>query len=208
MTSIDSETATVFGLVLAAGQSRRFGTDKRCALLPCGRTLLQASLENGRTAFAELWVVLRDEDEPSVLGIPGDVKIARSPHASLGMGHSLAAGIRALSTSRATAVAILLGDMPCIAPQTLRTLVAMADADRIALPVHEGKRGHPVVIGRRFWPALAELAGDQGAKAVIAGNPDCVDAFESSDVGVLQDADTPQVLALLTQGRRRQDVVD
>jgi molybdenum cofactor cytidylyltransferase len=193
MSSIDSETPTVFGLVLAAGQSRRFGTDKRRALLPCGRTLLQASIDNSQAVFGTTWVVLREDDDPSALGIPSGVTVVRSPDARLGMGHSLAAGIQALQASRATAVAVLLGDMPWIAPDTLRTLVAMADPERIALPVHEGQRGHPVIIGRRFWPALVGLEGDQGARAVIAGHADCVDVFECSDAGVLRDADTPDV---------------
>jgi molybdenum cofactor cytidylyltransferase len=205
MSSIDSETPTVFGLVLAAGQSRRFGADKRRALLPCGRTLLQASIDNTQAVFGTTWVVLREDDDPSALGIPCGVNIVRSPDAGLGMGHSLAAGIRALQASPAAAVAILLGDMPWIAPETLRALVTMADAERIALPVHQGRRGHPVIIGRRFWPALLELEGDRGAKAVIADNADCVDVFECSDAGVLRDADTPDVLVSLAQGCTRQN---
>lgn len=196
MSTIDRETPPMFAMILAAGSSRRFGTDKRRALLPCGRTLLQASIEGARAVFADIWVVLRASDDPRSLGIPPDVNVVRSPLAHLGMGHSLAAGIGAvqLASPPATAVAVLLGDMPWIQADTLRQLREMADANRIALPEFEGQRGHPVIIGRRFWPALLELEGDQGAKGVIGAHRDCMDVLQCTDLGILRDADTPAAL--------------
>ncbi|RRV10352.1 nucleotidyltransferase family protein [Pseudomonas sp. v388] len=194
MISIDSTTPQVFGLLLAAGRSRRFGGDKRRALLPCGRSLLQASLDNARAAFCEVWVVLREDDNPHALGIPGDVRIVRCADADLGMGHSLASGIGALLPSSAVAVAVLLADMPWIGTDTLLRLATMADAERIAVPVHEGQRGHPVIIGRRFWPQLVALQGDQGARAVIAAHAERCEVLECADAGILRDADTAQAL--------------
>lgn len=195
MTSIDSTTPEVFGLVLAAGRSRRFAGDKRRALLPCGRTLLQASVENARAAFPQIWVVLRPDDDAQALGLSPDVQIVRCADADLGMGHSLACGIRALQDSAASAAAVLLADMPWIKPDTLRQLASMADPRRIALPVHAGQRGHPVIIGRNFWPELVTLQGDQGAKAVIAANQPHCEVLQTEDSGVLRDADTRQALA-------------
>jgi molybdenum cofactor cytidylyltransferase len=195
LSSIDSDISEVFGLLLAAGRSRRFGDDKRRALLPCGNTLLGASLATARAELGRVWVVVKENDDPGALGISTDIGVVRSTDAELGMGHSLAAGIAALESTRAQAAAVLLADMPWIARDTLRRLVAMARPDRIVLPVFEGQRGHPVIIGRRFWPALLQLQGDQGAKAVIAAHPDDVDVLECDDAGVLRDADTPQALA-------------
>lgn len=195
MISIDSATPQVFGLVLAAGRSRRFNGDKRRALLPCGRSLLQASLDSARQAFPEVWVVLRADDDPQALGIPEDVRIVRCADADLGMGHSLACGVDALLPTRAEAVAVLLADMPWIQAETLQRLAAMANAGRIALPVYQEQRGHPVIIGRRFWPELTRLQGDRGAKGVISANPTHVDALQTQDPGILRDADTAQALA-------------
>ncbi|OUM08695.1 CTP--molybdopterin cytidylyltransferase [Pseudomonas syringae] len=196
MSSIDSQNPKVFALVLAAGRSRRFEGDKRQALLPCGRSLLTASLENARTAFSSTAVVLRTDDDTRVLGIPDGVKIIRSEHADLGMGHSLASGIAAAMNSSADAVAVMLADMPWIQPRTLHTLALLADPARMVLPLHEGQRGHPVIIGRRFWPALLTLEGDQGAKALIMNNPDLCDIVHCDDPGILRDADTRSALAL------------
>lgn len=201
MTSIDSTTPQVFGLVLAAGRSRRFDGDKRRALLPCGRSLLQASVEHAQAAFPQIWVVLRIDDDAQALGLSPDVQIVRCADADLGMGHSLACGIKAMQDSAASAAAVLLADMPWIESGTLRQLASKADARRIALPVHAGQRGHPVVIGRHFWPELVILQGDQGARAVIAANQQHCDVLQTEDAGVLRDADTRQAL---TQACREQ----
>ncbi|MEE4681326.1 nucleotidyltransferase family protein [Pseudomonas alliivorans] len=199
MTSIDSPIPQVFALLLAAGRSRRFDGDKRLATLPCGRTLLRASIENALRVFNEVWVVLREEDDTELLGVPLEVKVVRSPQADLGMGHSLASGIAALMPSSADAVAVLLADMPWIQPATLQSLASMANPRRIALPGHDGQRGHPVIIGREFWPLLLNLEGDQGAKSIIKSHPERCDVLVCEDPGILRDADTRAALALACQ---------
>lgn len=199
LTSIDSPIPQVFALLLAAGRSRRFDGDKRLATLPCGRTLLRASIENALHVFNEVWVVLREEDDTELLDVPLEVNVVRSPQADLGMGHSLASGISALMPSSADAVAVLLADMPWIQPATLQSLASMANPRRIALPGHDGQRGHPVIIGRDFWPLLLNLEGDQGAKSIIKSHPERCDVLVCEDPGILRDADTRAALALACQ---------
>ncbi len=199
LTSIDNPIPQVFALLLAAGRSRRFDGDKRRATLPCGRTMLRASIDNAVGAFSEVWVVVREEDDADLLGVPQQVKVVRSPQADLGMGHSLASGIEALMPSRADAVAVLLADMPWIQPTTLQALARMANPGRIALPGHDGQRGHPVIIGREFWPLLLNLEGDQGAKSIIKSHPELCDVLVCEDPGILRDADTQAALALACQ---------
>ncbi|MCD5994542.1 nucleotidyltransferase family protein [Pseudomonas sp. CDFA 602] len=199
MTSIDRPIPQVFALILAAGRSTRFEGDKRQALLPCGRSMLTASMEGARKAFSNIGVVLRNDDDADALGIPSSVQVIRSEHAHLGMGHSLASGIEALMLSPFDAVAVLLADMPWIQTQTLRDLAKMADPQRIALPTHDGQRGHPVIIGRAFWPALLTLEGDQGARAVIAANAAQCDVMACDDPGTLRDADTRSALEIACQ---------
>ena len=104
----------VLCLVLAAGQGRRFGSDKRLARLDDGTTLLAASVARAREAFAEVRVVVRAGDTPASLGLPAQQRLVHSLDASLGMGHSLAAGVAAARNSTARAIAVLLGDMPWI----------------------------------------------------------------------------------------------
>lgn len=184
------------GLVLAAGFGRRFGADKRRVRLDDTQTLLAATLAGAGRVFQTLWVVLREEDDPQALGVPEGVSVIRSPHAACGMGASLAAGIgQLLETSKAHSAAILLGDMPWIAEPTLRLLTAHADPARIVLPWHAGERGQPVIFGRRFWPALAALHGDQGGKAVIAEHRQACLHVQVEDAGIVRDVDVAADLA-------------
>lgn len=188
----------VAALVLAAGYSRRFGGDKRRAALGDGRSLLTTSLALPCAALDEVWLVLRPDETPAELALPAGVRIVQDPATPLGMGHSLAAGARRLlAESKAQALAVFLADMPSIRPDSLEALLAGARPDAIVLPSYQGKRGHPVLFGRDFWPQLAGLGGDAGAKAVLRHNARTVHIVELDDPGVLQDIDTPADLIQL-----------
>lgn len=184
--------------MLAAGYSRRFGADKRRATLADGRSLLAASLALPCSMLEEVWLVLRPDEAPAALDLPPGVRVVQNPTTAQGMGHSLAAGAeRLLAESRADAVAIFLADMPSIRRHSLEVLMACAAPDRIVQPSHQGKRGHPVLFGRDFWPQLAALGGDAGARAVLQHNAEALHIVELNDAGVLQDIDTPADLARL-----------
>ncbi|WP_074859305.1 nucleotidyltransferase family protein [Ectopseudomonas oleovorans] len=186
----------VAALMLAAGYSRRFGADKRRATLADGRSLLAASLALPCSMLEEVWLVLRPDESITELGLPANIKLVQHPLTAQGMGHSLAAGAeRLLAESRADAVAIFLADMPAIRRDSLETLFAHASANAIVLPSYQGKRGHPVLFGRAFWPQLATLSGDAGAKPVLQQHPEAVRIVELNDPGVLQDIDTPADLS-------------
>lgn len=185
----------VIALVLAAGRSRRFGSDKRAARLPDGLPLLAATLALAQRNFPEVAVVLRSDDEAEALGVPSGVRVIRCADADLGMGHSLAAGVAALVEERFRAIAVMLGDMPWIADASLRHLAESADVDRIVFPLHDGQRGHPVLFGRRYWQEMMTLTGDQGARRVLEDHEEAWLGLEVDDPGVLRDADTPAALA-------------
>ncbi|SDK36199.1 nucleotidyltransferase family protein [Pseudomonas indica] len=184
----------VIALVLAAGRSRRFGSDKRAARLPDGQSLLAATLVLARRNFPEVAVVLRSDDEAEALGVPSGVRVIRCTDADLGMGHSLAAGVAVLAAERFRAMAVMLGDMPWIADASLRHLAESADVDRIVFPLHDGQRGHPVLFGRRYWQEMMTLTGDQGARRVLEDHEEAWFGLEVDDPGVLRDADTPAAL--------------
>lgn len=188
----------VAALMLAAGYSRRFGADKRRLVLADGRSLLAASLALPCSMLEDVWLVLRPDESIAELGLPASIKLVQHPLTAQGMGHSLAAGAeRLLAESHADAVAIFLADMPSIRRHSLEALMACAAPDRIVLPSHQGKRGHPVLFGRDFWPQLATLGGDAGARAVLQHNAEALHIVELNDAGVLQDIDTPADLARL-----------
>lgn len=185
---------SIIALLLAAGQGARFGADKRRAVLGDGRSLLQHSVEHALEAFDDVRVVLRAGERGEDLGLPADCRIIHSLDAGLGMGHSLAAGAASLDDSEAQAVAILLGDMPWILTATLRRLVETAGPAVIVVPRHQGQNGHPVLFGRNYWPELALMTGDEGARSVLQRHRQQLRLVEVDDAGVLRDVDTPAAL--------------
>ena len=188
-------TPDCIGLVLAAGYGQRFGSDKRLAKLADGNSLLRATVLRAQEAFSDVRVVLKAEDDAQTLAIPPGIQVVRAAQAKQGMGSSLAAGIQSLAHSQATAVAVLLGDMPWISVATLRQLRAQAHAEHIVVAYCEGQRGHPVLFGRRFWPELMQLQGDNGAKGLIATHAQQVIEVTLADSGILQDVDKPADLS-------------
>lgn len=185
---------SVVALVLAAGQGSRFGGDKRRALLADGRSLLQHSVERALAVFDEVRVVLRAGERAEDLGLPTGCRIVASSEAGLGMGHSLAAGAASLDDCAADAVAIVLGDMPWIQVRTFRRLIEAASPTAIVVPCHHQRNGHPVLFGRTYWPELAVLAGDEGARSVLQRHRQQLLAVGVDDAGVLRDVDTPAAL--------------
>ena len=194
-------------IVLAAGASQRFGTDKRRWQLASGKTLLQQSIETVLPVFSEVLVVLRCDDQSleeelqdqMQNQIPGQKldqknpprwRTYRAPESALGMGHSLANAIPQLVSDVAF---ICLADMPYIQPATLvRLQQAVIDHQQqlpIVRPVHAGAPGNPVGFDRAYFPDLAALRGDQGARQVIIRHQSRLVEVPVDDPGVLQDID-------------------
>ena len=186
---------SIAALVLAAGQSRRFGSDKRLAELPGRGTLLVATLATLRPHFRDIHVVIGGDDDAVRLGIPDDIVTLVNPDARRGMGASLAFGMCALlRESRARAVAVMLGDMPWVRDATFAALALRAGEALIVRPTFQGEGGHPVVFGRQFWPVLCQLDGDGGAHHILLDNPAACVEIATADPGVIKDVDEPGAL--------------
>lgn len=188
-------TSKVAALVLAAGYSQRFGSDKRSQCLDSGQTLLEASLALPCARLDEVWLVLRPDERPPS-GLSDTVRIVQSASTCLGLAHSIAAGAdRITRGSGADALAIFLADMPFMRPATLDALLAVCDGEHICVPTHGEQPGHPVVFGRSFWSELCQLTGDSGARTVLQRHAHAVRRIAVDDPGILLDIDRPADLA-------------
>jgi molybdenum cofactor cytidylyltransferase len=72
---------------------------------------------------------------------------------------------------------------------------ALKGRDGVVAPIHDGRRGHPVLFGGDWVPALRALDGDTGAQALIRQAGDRFTAVPVDDAGVLFDVDRPEDLA-------------
>ena len=191
--------ANIRGILLAAGYSKRFGSNKLLQTLPAGtpeagtpiglaaaRHLLEAlpeSIAVVRPRAQRLGKMLRDAGCNTVV----------CKNASEGMGTSLAAGVRATADAEGWIVA--LADMPFVRTDTVRTVArAISEGAAIAAPVYRGERGHPVGFARRFLDELSSLHGDDGARQFIKQHPEWVKLLEVDDPGAVRDIDKPSDL--------------
>lgn len=181
-------------LLLAAGFSRRFGSDKRQHLLPDGTPLLLATLQKYEM-FDNLVVVIRDPND-AVAGWLANrsppVRVIVAEDAHLGMGHSLAAGVAAVTDWSYALIG--LADMPFVLPQTLLQLKAEMDAmtsPAIIVPTYANKRGHPVGFDATFFAELKTLQGDAGAREVLQRSASEVIEVAVEDPGIIKDVDLP-----------------
>lgn len=183
-------------LLLAAGASRRFGSNKLVAALPDGTPVVVAAARALLGAGTPVLAVLRpgDEETAAVLrAVPG---VARTlcPDAGLGLGHSLAWGVARSPDARGWLVA--LGDMPFVQSRTVEALVrVLAGGASIVAPILSERRGHPVGFSRAWREGLLSLRGDTGGAGLIAANPGALTLVPCDDSGVLRDLDRPGDLA-------------
>ncbi len=162
--------------------------------MPDGTPLLVATLQNYEV-FDNLVVVIRDPDDAAAGWLadrspPVRVIVAHDAH--LGMGHSLAAGVAAVTDW--SYVLIGLADMPFVLPQTLLQLKAEMEAmtaPGIIVPTYADKRGHPVGFDSTFFADLRTLQGDAGAREVLQRSASEVIEFPVEDPGILKDIDLP-----------------
>jgi molybdenum cofactor cytidylyltransferase len=192
-------TANIRGVLLAAGYSKRFGTNKLLHPLPAGSPnagvpIALASARHFVEALPESVAVIRPRAQKlgKLLRDAGCTTVV-CKNAAEGMGVSLAEGIRAAAGAHGWVIA--LADMPYVKPDTVRVVArALSEGATIAAPSYRGERGHPVGFARRFLDELSGLRGDAGARDILKAHPDWITLYEVDDPGVLRDIDKPSDL--------------
>ncbi len=183
----------VGAVVLAAGLSTRMGQPK--VLLPWEHgTILEHILHQLMQArLRELVVVTGNRAEAVELaarrcGVPA----VFNPHYAQGeMLSSLQTGLRSLPNNVAAAL-IVLGDQPRLQPHVVSALLAAYAEGRgeIIAPSFQHRRGHPLLVSRRFWPELLALT-DGAPRDVINRHAGQIHYVNVETDSVLHDVDTP-----------------
>lgn len=161
-------------VVLAAGHGTRFGGDKLSALLE-GEPLLFHAIRAARAAPVDRVIVVArpGRDTGNWPGSPA-VEVVRIDSAALS--DTLKAGIETgIKAGGGMAGAfVFLGDMPRI-PHDLAARLAAALGDAYAaMPRHDGRPGHPVLLSAHAFADIPALTGDEGAGRLLRQRDDVV----------------------------------
>ena len=174
------------GLVLAAGEGRRFGAPKAAAVVAGERLVDRAVRVLAEGGCSPVLVILG----AWVGSVPGSEVVVNDDWRR-GMGSSLACGLDALRPRREVdRVLVTLVDLPGLTAEAVRLLLAV-DGE-LAAATYEGRRGHPVLLGRDHWDGAAATAvGDTGARAYLAAHASRLTLVEVGEVASGDDLDRP-----------------
>lgn len=199
-------TSGVWAVVLAAGESSRFGSPKLLAPLG-GRPLITHLLQpverlcrSGDLAGA---VVVHRSDDTALPAVvpPGMTALPASGPDPL---DSLTTALRHLEPVTPAAAVILLADQPTVTTSRLRAVLragkaAPTPACRPVYRKEAGQPGHPVFLRADAWPVvLSAPRTGSGLAALFASGSIGLSTFELP--GTNPDVDTPSDLAALAEG--------
>jgi molybdenum cofactor cytidylyltransferase len=184
----------VTAIVLAAGESRRMGTLK--PLLPFGSQSVIETIVTAlrRCPINEVLVVLGHRaDEIAAQLVSHAVRTVLNPDYRSGMLGSVQCGIAAAAADTDWFV-IALADQPSLDPVLTTRLIELAGqgASGIVVPSFQGRRGHPLLLHRRYRDEIAALSSEVGLRELLQRHQDDIHHVVVESDAVLRDMDTPE----------------
>jgi len=181
------------GIILAAGESTRYGSPKQ--LLdwkgkPFVRQVAETALRSGLEPVVVVTGFHAADVESALSGLP--VVIVHNPDYQQGQSTSIRAGVTSLS-DKAGAAVFLLADQPQIPVDVIRALVEShgQNMQAILAPlVLEDRRANPVLFDRDTFADLMQLTGDVGGRGIFDKHR--VEYMPWHDDILLLDVDKPQ----------------
>ncbi len=181
-------------IVLAAGRSRRMGTQK--LLLPfAGQTVIGHVVDQALAGqVRRVIAVAADEHGPVASALSNKrVGLVVNPDVEGEMLSSVRVGLRALSAD-ASAALIVLGDQPSLRGERVRRLIDSFETGNngIVAPIYNGKRGHPLLIAARYFAELQTCYDDVGLRGLLTAHSGYIGEVAVTDSGLLADMDYPE----------------
>ena len=192
MSSAPKANRGVAAVILAAGESRRFGSPKQQALLN-GRTLVQHVLQLAvKAGLDPVIAVVPEWFYPPQEG-GSEVDWVRNSHPERGMSESLKIGFAGLPASVEAAV-ILLGDQPTLPVSSIEAILARRGERPIVAARSADHPTPPVLVERSHFGVVQQALGDRGLRDLLVARPELV---ASVKLPPIDDVDTPDQLRAL-----------
>lgn len=182
----------IWAIILAAGESKRMGLPKM--LLPFnGSTMIETVIRNVRSSNVNNLLVVTGAERGKIEELTDNLSVAScyNDGYKTGMLSSVKCGISNLP-SDFDAVLIFQGDQPLISPHTINKIIEayLLTLKGIVIPVFENKRGHPVLINRKYKAEIEKIDPEKGLRSLAYQFPDDVLEIPTDDPGILRDFDT------------------
>lgn len=187
-------------MILAAGESTRMGRDK--ALLPWPKdstssTLLSCAIR----AFAdhcELVLAVGGKNAETIAPViyAEGASLIRNPAPERGQFSSLQTGLQEVLNRGRDSAMVTLVDRPPPAAKTLGGLVRAFEQRGheiwAVVPEHDGKHGHPILIGREMMEVFLDAPAISNARDIEHVHQQHISYMSSADPLVITNVDTPQ----------------
>ena len=186
-----SDQLTLGCVILAAGNSTRFGDNKLLVEID-GKMMIERALEAiPEERFSAVAVVTQYESIVHLAERYGYQAIVnRRP--DLGISHSVMLGTNALKDT-CDGILYQVADQPWLRCGSVSSMLDLfcENPERIVSMSSDGKRGNPCIFPEKYFDELCRLSGDRGGRAVIKQHEDDLILFEVS-ASELTDIDTPR----------------
>ncbi|MHC1741041.1 MAG: NTP transferase domain-containing protein [Anaerolineaceae bacterium] len=187
-------SAGVAGVILAAGESSRFGQPKQLLTFR-GKTFIENVIETALNTRVSPIIVILGANSQEILEIiekyKNRVVIVENPDWQSGQSSSIRIALSAIN-GKCEAVLFLLVDQPQVSSELIDSLVNhFADFhDQILAPFFGEKRGNPVLFDNTCFSDLKRLTGNQGGRVLFQNHN--LSKFDWQDGSILLDVDQPE----------------
>lgn len=208
------------GILLSAGSSVRFGSEKLLSIIATGETVFERALRvHLQSQISPLIVVVSPFVGKSILERTGILSFSRiaiekevgpwyafssqwgegrlviNENTKQGIASSIHKGLRCLrDDERDNGVLISLADLPYLSSEAINFLIKRFLEERtgVLLPVFNGTPGHPVIVDvNRFKDDIGKIKGDVGLRILTKKYPKMVKRISWRDNSVTRDIDSP-----------------
>ena len=183
-------------ILLAAGQSSRFGAEKLSANLDGKAVVEHCAAHLASLQCGHLLAVCK-APMPALSAMGYDIELLSPPHAPLS--RSIEIGVNAAQSAGAKAVLMMLADMPLVPLSHFEALLDRFDGDRIA-SLNGVTTMPPAIFGAQHFAALMALTGDRGAGALLLGAP-YIPFCENAAIDIDTQEDLAKAQHLLSAGQ-------
>jgi molybdenum cofactor cytidylyltransferase len=183
---------TIWSIILAAGESKRMGFPKMLLQFN-GKTMIENVIDHVSESESDGIMVVLGANSENIIDIvmKYDVKYCYNDNYRDGMLSSVQCGVKNLP-SDTEAVMIFQGDQPFITSSVINSLIHeyRSSCKGIIIPVHDGKRGHPLLLDRKYLDDIDKLDPDRGLRSITGIYSGDVLEVQTDEPGILRDFDT------------------